>query len=47
MKQTETVTQTCNTDRNIFSFPFFFFFFFFFFDSGYMCGHQNHKDMTS
>ena len=36
MKQTATVTQRCNTDRTCF-----------FFVWGYMCRHQNHKDITS
>ena len=39
IKQKETVTQRCNTDRTTFLFLFFF-------DWGYMCGRQNHKEMT-
>ena len=39
MKQAATVTQRGNTDRTCFLL--------FFFDWGYMCGHQNHKDMAS
>ena len=40
IKQTEAVIQRCNADRTTFSFLFFI-------DWGYMCGCQNHKDMTS